>query len=154
MPHSSENALFFRSPEWKATRARILARAGNCCECIGECGDCHETADETGDVFVCGIPNGAIIVRDAYSQWALHRCNGNCLAMPCADSEPAGSKVVRVVLTIAHLDHDTGPVPDDRLRAMCQRCHLRYDRHQHSSNGRKTRDRKRGQASLNLGGEP
>ena len=38
-------------------------------------------------------------------------------------------KQVRVVLTIAHLDHDeeNKNVKDDRLMAMCQIHHLRYD---------------------------
>jgi len=38
-------------------------------------------------------------------------------------------KQVRVILTIAHLDHDehNHAVSDDRLMAMCQLCHLRYD---------------------------
>lgn len=38
-------------------------------------------------------------------------------------------KKVKVILTIAHLDHDEGnhAVSDDRLKAMCQLCHLRYD---------------------------
>jgi len=36
---------------------------------------------------------------------------------------------VTVVLTIAHLDHDETNfnVPLNRLAALCQRCHLRYD---------------------------
>ena len=36
---------------------------------------------------------------------------------------------VKVVLTIAHLDHDeTNPNPNlDRLKALCQLCHLQYD---------------------------
>lgn len=36
---------------------------------------------------------------------------------------------VRVVLTIAHLDHDecNHDVKLDRLAALCQLCHLRYD---------------------------
>ena len=36
---------------------------------------------------------------------------------------------VRIVLTVAHLDHDeeNPDVQDDRLAALCQRCHLRYD---------------------------
>jgi len=35
-----------------------------------------------------------------------------------------------VILTIAHLDRDpeNWAVTDDRLQAMCQRCHLNYDR--------------------------
>lgn len=38
-------------------------------------------------------------------------------------------KKVKVILTIAHLDHDetNHHVADDRLKAMCQICHLRYD---------------------------
>jgi len=37
-----------------------------------------------------------------------------------------------VILTIAHLDHDTTHNGDDNLLALCQRCHLRYDRVQHA----------------------
>ncbi len=38
-------------------------------------------------------------------------------------------KRVKVIITIAHLDHDEGnhDVKDDRLMAMCQLHHLRYD---------------------------
>jgi hypothetical protein len=38
-------------------------------------------------------------------------------------------KKVKIVLTIAHLDHDeeNKDVSDDRLKAACQLCHLRYD---------------------------
>lgn len=32
-----------------------------------------------------------------------------------------------VVLTTAHLDHDTTHNDDDNLKAMCQRCHNAYD---------------------------
>lgn len=33
----------------------------------------------------------------------------------------------RVVLTVAHLDHIPENCGDDNLKAMCQRCHNRYD---------------------------
>ena len=38
-------------------------------------------------------------------------------------------KKVKVILTIAHLDHDeeNHNVSMDRLKALCQLCHLRYD---------------------------
>ena len=38
-------------------------------------------------------------------------------------------KPVKVILTIAHLDHDetNHHVKDERLKAACQLCHLRYD---------------------------
>jgi hypothetical protein len=40
-----------------------------------------------------------------------------------------GSKLVRVILTVAHLDHDATnhAVELKRLLSLCQRCHLKYD---------------------------
>lgn len=32
-----------------------------------------------------------------------------------------------VILTVAHLDHQPENCDDDNLKAMCQRCHNRYD---------------------------
>ena len=39
------------------------------------------------------------------------------------------TKKVKVVLTVAHLDHDeeNHEVKDERLAALCQWCHLNYD---------------------------
>jgi 5-methylcytosine-specific restriction endonuclease McrA len=34
----------------------------------------------------------------------------------------------KVVLTVAHLDHNPQNCADENLRALCQRCHLSYDR--------------------------
>lgn len=36
-------------------------------------------------------------------------------------------KDVKIVLTIAHLDHTPENCSDENLRAFCQRCHNRYD---------------------------
>lgn len=46
-------------------------------------------------------------------------------------------KLVTVVLTIAHLDHDelNHDVQDDRLAALCQVCHLNYDAPEKSRRG-------------------
>jgi len=38
----------------------------------------------------------------------------------------------RVALTVAHLDHTPEHNAPGNLRAMCQRCHLAYDRGQHA----------------------
>ena len=54
----------------------------------------------------------------------------------------------RVILTVAHLDHDPSNNKDSNLKAMCQRCHLRYDKDQHGFNASLTRDRKKGQIRL------
>lgn len=42
-----------------------------------------------------------------------------------------------VVLTVAHLDHDPANNERSNLRAMCQRCHLAYDREHHAATRRK-----------------
>jgi hypothetical protein len=51
-----------------------------------------------------------------------NKTNGRLEAVP-------NPKRVKVVLTIAHLDHDETnyDVQDERLKAACQLCHLRYD---------------------------
>ena len=38
----------------------------------------------------------------------------------------------RVILTVAHLDHVPEHCDHGNLRAMCQRCHLLYDREHHA----------------------
>lgn len=40
----------------------------------------------------------------------------------------------RVVLTVAHLDHDPTNSDLDNLRFWCQRCHLTYDARHHAAN--------------------
>jgi len=49
-----------------------------------------------------------------------------------------------VVLTVAHLD-DANPAncADDNLAALCQRCHLAFDRAQHLRNAARTRRAKK-----------
>lgn len=45
----------------------------------------------------------------------------------------------RVVLTVAHMDHDKTNNDPANLRALCQRCHLDWDHDHHMANGRRTR---------------
>jgi 5-methylcytosine-specific restriction endonuclease McrA len=58
-----------------------------------------------------------------------------------------------VVLTVAHLDHDTQNNSDENLAALCQKCHLTYDGQHHAKNARKTRIKKKEQAKLEAGQE-
>lgn len=57
-----------------------------------------------------------------------------------------------VVLTVAHLDHTPENCDDENLMAMCQRCHLSYDRHIHIATARRTRDERRGQQTIEVAG--
>ena len=106
-------------PNWKTEiRPRIMKRANNTCE--------FEGCDFKHLEFVWAITINKRV------QWFRDECNcmkaaansgWNCqLILPI-------TRKVRVVLTIAHLDHDeeNQDITDDRLRAACQLCHLRYD---------------------------
>jgi hypothetical protein len=51
--------------------------------------------------------------------------------------EPAYGTGSRVVLTTAHLDHTPENCHPANLRAMCQGCHLHYDRDHHAETRRR-----------------
>jgi hypothetical protein len=137
----SERARYPR--DWKQIRARIMKRARERCECRGECGDAHSEHDRA---HRCNAPHGVQIVRD--------------LDLPVAWVEHAEgfaidgfSKPVKVVLTIAHLDHTPEHNDPANLRALCQRCHLKYDAEHHAKNARATRRGRKAIGEL-FGGEP
>lgn len=74
-------------------------------------------------------------------------CEGECglhQGKRCIEvhDEPAVYARGKIILTVAHLDHDTSNNEYDNLKAMCQRCHLRYDSDYHRLNAAKTRRRK------------
>lgn len=76
-------------------------------------------------------------------------CSGECGAPLCQagcearNKQPHPVTGSRVVLTTAHLDHDTTHNDLGNLRHMCQSCHLRYDKALHRKNATRTRIRHR-----------
>ena len=77
-------------------------------------------------------------------------CEGECglhRGRRCVEVNhtPARFANGRVVLTVAHLDHTPENCGDDNLRAMCQRCHLRYDVGHHRETRARSRDAQAGQ---------
>lgn len=129
MPIRPENRALYpggspTSREWRAIRDRILRRSEvqlddfddfvvPMCECTGECGVDH--ASEW-----CQYSDGleGILVR--MPDTLPKRCQAVHLSLhPVTES--------KVILTIAHLDHDPRNSADKNLKAMCQRCHNRYD---------------------------
>lgn len=55
---------------------------------------------------------------------------------------------IKIVLTIAHLDHDITNNDASNLKALCQKCHLNYDKDHHRKNSRATINKKKGLQSL------
>lgn len=62
--------------------------------------------------------------------------NGRCPNVHGAEAYGTGSLVV---LTTAHLDHAPEHCDDSNLKAMCQGCHLHYDREHHAETAYRTR---------------
>jgi len=106
-------------PNWKTEIVpAILARAGDRCE-------------------FCGLKNGSYVwsfkvdlqenstgKKYTTTLWSLDKRQYNMF------KSARGLKRVKVILTVAHLDHDpeNWEVTVDRLKALCQRCHFQYDR--------------------------
>lgn len=65
------------------------------------------------------------------SAWWKDRCDA-------INGQPHPRTRSTVVLTVAHLDHTPENVHPANLRAMCQGCHLRYDRDHHAETRRAT----------------
>ncbi len=131
MPIKPENAARYPK-DWKQIRDRIVHRARNRCE-------------------FCGIANGALGARNGAGKWLSAEPMGEKglrLEWPkpgdiawCSNDHfgRMRTKIVRIVLTVAHLDHTPENCADDNLKALCQRCHLTYDAKHHAQNAAETR---------------
>lgn len=135
MPIKREFRKFYGQHWRENTRPRILRRANNRCE-------------------ECKKPNGRhvwVFANGPGSQcWTLFKNRQNWFwrgQMSKEDTEPLvgqhiqhlrlnqnewrAARRIRVVLTIAHLNHVSGDDRDDNLKALCQWCHLNYDKLHH-----------------------
>ena len=120
---------------WKEIRQSILERANHCCEGSPDYPDCR-------------VANYATGTRDCDGQWHdeddIHKMNSDCGYHLFGDFP----KMTKIILTVAHLDHDTSNNKPDNLRAWCQRCHLNYDKELHQRRAAKTRALRGGQLEL------
>ena len=54
----------------------------------------------------------------------------------------------KVVLTVAHLDHDPTNNDEENLKALCQKCHNQHDGHQRAGNRKRRLAARNGQLAL------
>ena len=120
--------------DWPAISLRIRVRAEQRCECGGICGSEHPEGR-------CNAPNGLMVVREkgAPERWRLAMLGSEAVL------------AVRIILTVAHLDHTPEHCDEGNLLALCQRCHLRYDSPHHQRNAADTRRTKADAASGQVG---
>lgn len=115
---------------WKSEiRPSILRRAGNKCEW-------------------CGVKNHAEGVR---IKGEFLDCTNDPMQLEtfaCVD----GLKVIRIVLTIAHI-HNPDPMDcrPENLAALCQKCHNTHDAPMRAKRAAETRARKKRQKALRQG---
>lgn len=85
-------------------------------------------------------------VRKRVLDRAGNRCEGSPVYPDCRAKNYEAHPVTgsRVILTVAHMDHDPANNDMRNLRALCQRCHLKYDEKIHSERRRKTFEMKKG----------
>lgn len=132
MPIKPENAHRYPA-DWAQIRELVLRRARHHCE-------------------NCGVENHAIGGRIRSGRWLpalplgekLLRLEWPCPGSYawCRDAELTEQlRIIRIVLTIAHLDHMPENCSLDNLRALCQRCHLAYDHLHHQQTAYATRRR-------------
>lgn len=114
---------------WKTeVRPAILKRAKDCCE-------------------FCGVENYSIGYRDSNNIW--YEIEQSFVGdMQAQDAKEIGYKIIKIVLTVAHLDHDVTNNDPSNLKALCQKCHLNYDLKYHQQSRKKNRIIKSGQLNL------
>lgn len=108
--------------DWKQVSKRVRERAGNRCECMGECG-LHK--DHPG-------PRRCVEMNGQPAKWAKGK-----VMLTAAHLDAAGGPCT--------CKADTGKKCgiDSHIKAMCQRCHLRMDMPHHVINARNTRAKKK-----------
>lgn len=67
------------------------------------------------------------------------RAGGKCEFCGAENYKPHPITGSKVILTVAHLDHNPQNCADENLKALCQRCHLKYDARHHAKNASITR---------------
>ena len=130
--------------DWKAIRDGVRLRTNNQCE------TCHAP---NGELIVRGckggrdegtymLPRGEVFDAETGAYLGLAR-----------GSEYDGERVVKVVLTVAHLDHDESNNDPDNLAALCQMHHLRLDAADNARRRRASAAKTAGQMTLPLRAE-
>lgn len=114
--------------DWKDIRKRILERDGHCCK-------------------VCGVENYSMGYRDNREEF--HKIQPTFQGdVDAIDAICEGFKPIKIVLTIAHLNHDINDNSDENLAALCQLHHNRHDVRHRVSTRREKLFKKKGQIKL------
>jgi 5-methylcytosine-specific restriction endonuclease McrA len=125
MPISKENKKLYPK-NWDKIRKDILKRAKNKCE-------------------FCGVGNHLFGIRDSDGDfWTVDEFGESC----SLGDFPEKNKFFKIILTIAHLDHNPTNNNYDNLKALCQKCHNSYDAKHRAETRKNKKDKKSPQFNL------
>lgn len=154
MPIKPENRARYPA-NWPEIRAAILARAGHRCEHSDAAGHrCrarHRALGYWREGELWRLPVGFEHLQrrvwrfDQLSQALRESGVDRPMTLQCSEGP---LKIIRVILTIAHLDHQPENCDPSNLRALCQRHHLAHDQDHHRRNAQATRRARSGTAEL------
>jgi len=137
MPIKPENKDKYPD-NWKEIRERIRRRAKDKCEW-------------------CSVKNHSIIVRGKWygvevyqdEDGMMYRAtDGKYIDQWYVGDLEGKTKMLEVVCTVAHLDHDPENNEDNNLAFLCQKCHNNYDRKHRNQTIRS--NKLRGQLTIQL----
>lgn len=154
MPIKPENRARYPA-DWPQIREAILLRAGHRCEHSDapghRCAARHRALGYWRQGELWRLPVGCEQLQRRI--WRFEplpqtlRDSGVDRPMTIASAE-GPLKIIRVILTIAHLDHQPENCDPANLRALCQRHHLAHDHEHHRANSQATRRAKAGTLEL------
>lgn len=136
MPIRPELRKFYSGPTWRETRRSILERAG---------GRFDDNGKYLGGAKCerCKVNDRDLVNRIGGFWWDPVLI---CWRSPSGDSydgpdfDRSRIRTVAIVLTLSHSNHTSGDDRDDNLLALCQWCHLNYDKLHHRETRCKRKD--------------
>jgi hypothetical protein len=171
VPIRKDNRHHYQGREWEEARRRILKRAKNKCEFCRKPNSklVYVTRDGSGrwsTSLVEQYRSVRLLVKRIFTEhpiktqkaslqflklWHWFGPDGKDLepAFPPGqgynDQTPESGYVflIKVVLTIAHLNHTPGDDREENLNALCQRCHPNYDSEYHRMRRAERKDKER-----------
>ena len=125
MPILKENKHLYPA-NWKELSDKAVIRAGYKCQ---QCGvENYALGGRHKGEFYYAIPKGEKMLSLEWPKpGEMWWCSGLDVQL----------RIIRIILTVAHMDHDPANCKAENLKALCQRCHLRYDQQHHAQTRRK-----------------
>lgn len=138
MPIKPENVARYPK-DWPQIRQRVLERARHRCENCGVKNHALGGRTRRG-LWLPAFPLGEKLLRTEWPKPGTEAFCGHSVEVD-GKRRYIGEelRIIKIVLTIAHLNHTPEDCRLENLRAWCQKCHLAYDHLHHQQNAYQTR---------------